>query len=101
MKLNHYQLKVLADIGVASGQLFAGSMILPLIVPGLDQNEFLPAASSGVSRKRDKFLSNHSSPQQSCEVFWFNNKLHIVVLGLLFTVTSWSFSVLIMRKVKQ
>ncbi len=37
-------------------------------------NEPLPAASSGVSRKRDKFFSNHSSPQQADGVFWFKNK---------------------------
>ena len=34
---NAAQRKVLADIGIAGGQLSAGSMVLPFVVPGLDQ----------------------------------------------------------------
>lgn len=34
------QRKVLSDIGIAAGQLAAGSMILPFVVPGLDQARF-------------------------------------------------------------
>lgn len=35
--LNNDQRKVLADIGVASGQISAGSMVLPFLIPNLDQ----------------------------------------------------------------
>lgn len=36
--LNDDQRKVLADIGIAAGQITAGSMVLPFLIPGLDQS---------------------------------------------------------------
>ncbi len=38
-RLTESQLKVLADIGVAAGQLSAASMILPFVIPGLDKTK--------------------------------------------------------------
>lgn len=37
--LTDSQLKIIADIGIAAGQLSAASMILPFILPGLDQTK--------------------------------------------------------------
>ncbi len=39
LRLNRSQLKVLVDIGIVAGQLTAASMVLPFIVPGLDQTK--------------------------------------------------------------
>ena len=64
--MNKHQIKVLADIGIVSGQLSAASMILPFIIPGLDQT-----------------------------------KIPVIILGLLFTIVSWIFSVLIVRRIKK
>lgn len=45
--LTDSQLKVLADIGVAAGQLSAASMVLPFVVPGLDKTK-LPVIVLGL-----------------------------------------------------
>jgi len=37
IELSDAQLKVLADIGIAAGQLSSASMILPFVVPGIDR----------------------------------------------------------------
>ncbi len=37
--LTDSQLKILADIGVAAGQLFLAAMVLPFVVPGLDKSK--------------------------------------------------------------
>ena len=37
--LNSSQLKIMADIGVALGQLAIGSMIVPFLIPGLDKSK--------------------------------------------------------------
>jgi hypothetical protein len=39
IKLTDHQLKVLADIGVTAGQLAAASLVLPFVVPGLDESK--------------------------------------------------------------
>lgn len=39
IKLNNFQLKVLVDIGILAGQLAAASMVLPFMIPGLDQTK--------------------------------------------------------------
>jgi hypothetical protein len=63
--LTDSQLKVLADIGIAAGQLFLAAMVLPFVIPGLDKS-----------------------------------KIMVIELGSVFTIVSWSFSVLITRRIK-
>lgn len=46
-RLTEGQLKVLADIGVAAGQLAAATMVLPFVVPGLDKTK-LPVIAWGL-----------------------------------------------------
>ena len=41
------QLRVLADIGVAAGQLSAGAMVLPFVISGLDETK-LPVIVLGI-----------------------------------------------------
>ena len=36
-RLTEFQIKVLTDIGVATGQLTLGAMVLPFIIAGLDR----------------------------------------------------------------
>ncbi len=38
-RLTEAQLKVMADIGVAAGQLSAATMVLPFVVQGLDMTK--------------------------------------------------------------
>lgn len=47
-RLTESQLKILADIGVAAGQLTMGVMVLPFIVPGLDKTK-LPVIVLGLA----------------------------------------------------
>lgn len=45
-RLTEGQLKVMADIGVAAGQLTLGAMVLPFVIAGLDKTK-LPLVVSG------------------------------------------------------
>jgi len=45
-RLTEGQLKVMADIGVAAGQITLGAMVLPFVVPELDKTK-LPLVVSG------------------------------------------------------
>ena len=47
-RLTESQVKVLIDIGVATGQLSTASMVLPFIVPGLDKTK-LPVVVLGLA----------------------------------------------------
>jgi len=45
-QLTEGQVKVMADIGVAAGQLTLGAMVLPFVITGLDKTK-LPLVVSG------------------------------------------------------
>ncbi len=45
-RLTEGQVKVMADIGVAAGQLTVGAMVLPFVIPELDKTK-LPLVVSG------------------------------------------------------